>query len=117
MRFFKLLALVLVPGLEPAAFSRPSAPAGDKPAPLAAARVFDQHCAGCHGHSGTGGTFPGLLMFAPNFSRPAWQAKNTDAQITAAITKGRRLMPAFEGRLSKEEIAGLAAYIRKLKHP
>lgn len=107
-----LLTCVLLPALEL------TAPAAEKaPSKAAAAQSFSQHCAGCHGRSGTGNTFPGLLMFAPNLTRPAWQAKNTDAQIGAVIAKGHRMMPAFEKKLSGAEIAGLVAYIRQLKQP
>ena len=43
----------------------------------------------------------------------------SDAQITDLVTKGKNKMPAFDGKLTKEQIGYLVAYIRELgkKHP
>jgi len=40
--------------------------------------------------------------------------KQTDADLNQTITKGKNKMPAFEGKLKKEEIEQLVAYIREL---
>ena len=40
--------------------------------------------------------------------------KQSDAQLTEVVTKGRNKMPAYEGKLSKEQIAQLVAYIREI---
>ena len=37
-----------------------------------------------------------------------------DAELAATITKGMKKMPAFGGKLTKEEIANLVAYLRKM---
>jgi mono/diheme cytochrome c family protein len=38
----------------------------------------------------------------------------SDAQLTEIVSKGKNKMPPFDGKLSKEQIAGLVAYIREL---
>ena len=40
--------------------------------------------------------------------------KQSDAQLTEVVTKGRNKMPPYEGKLSKEQIAQLVTYIREL---
>jgi mono/diheme cytochrome c family protein len=43
------------------------------------------------------------------------EAQNkSDAQLTEVVTKGRNKMPAYGGKLSKEQIAQLGAYIREI---
>jgi mono/diheme cytochrome c family protein len=37
----------------------------------------------------------------------------SDAQLTEVLTKGKNKMPAYDGKLSKEQIAQLVAYIRE----
>ena len=64
--------------------------------------VFSENCAGCHGQDGGGGTGPAL-------------AGNEDAsdaeQVLKQIREGGGGMPPFEGQLSDEEIANVAAYV------
>lgn len=40
--------------------------------------------------------------------------KQTDADLNGIITKGKNKMPAFDGKLKKEEIEQLVTYIREL---
>jgi mono/diheme cytochrome c family protein len=40
--------------------------------------------------------------------------KQTDAQLTEAIAKGKGKMPAYDGKLKDTDITGLVAYIRGL---
>ena len=42
-------------------------------------------------------------------------AKESDAQLTEIITKGKNKMPVYEGKLKDTEIKDLVAYIRNLK--
>jgi cytochrome c oxidase cbb3-type subunit 3 len=84
-------------------------------APRAAAdpaSAFADNCAGCHGAKGTG-----KLRGTPNFTSASWQASRTDAQIINAIRRGKgKLMPAWEDKLSDDEINGLLSYLRSLKN-
>jgi mono/diheme cytochrome c family protein len=38
----------------------------------------------------------------------------SDAQLTEIVTKGKNKMPAFDGKVTKEQITGLVAYVREL---
>jgi mono/diheme cytochrome c family protein len=40
--------------------------------------------------------------------------KMSDDDLATVITKGKNKMPSFEGKLKKEEIEQLVAYIRQL---
>jgi len=80
-----------------------------------AAKVFDAHCMACHGSDGKSKTFPGFFTGATNLTKPAWQQKTTNEQMTSVISKGHRMMPAFENKLSKVEIKALVVYVRHLK--
>lgn len=70
-----------------------------------AARLFAEHCARCHGADRLGGLGPALL--------PENLGRMMGANATAVIANGRTAtqMPGFSAKLSKDEIAAVAAYI------
>lgn len=70
-----------------------------------ASRVYQQHCAGCHGADRTGGTGPALLPESLERLRPP-QARQIIAQGRPATQ-----MPAFGQTLTEREIAALVAYL------
>ncbi len=80
-------------------------------APLAAAdqpdaaALFGQHCASCHAETRLGGTGPALI--------PETLGRLKGEALESIIAKGRvaTQMPAFQGTLSKAEIAAVAAWI------
>ena len=79
--------------------------------------VFDQKCAMCHAKDLTGN--PAMAkMFKLDQSALSLVKKETldkkDADLIATTTNGQGKMPAFKGKLSDDEIAGLVAYIRSL---
>jgi len=77
-----------------------------------AAGTYKAKCAMCHGADGKGSPI-GLKMGAHDFTSADVQ-KQTDAQLTEIITKGKNKMPAYEGKLKDTEIKDLVAYIRGL---
>jgi len=77
-----------------------------------AAGTFKAKCAMCHGADGKGSSI-GLKMGAHDFTSDDVQ-KQTDAQLTDIITKGKNKMPAYEGKLKDTEIKDLVAFIRGL---
>ena len=81
-----------------------------------ASKLFEKHCAKCHGKDGRAKTFKGKMVGARNLTDDKWQAKVTDEQIKQAIKKGPEAMPAFEKTLSEEEIDRLVAYVRHFKN-
>ena len=68
----------------------------------------------CHAANGAGDTPAGKSLKARDL-RSAEVQKQTDAQLTTVITNGKNKMPKFGDKLSKDEIAALVAYVRKLK--
>jgi cytochrome c oxidase cbb3-type subunit 3 len=75
-------------------------------APPDGAHLYAQHCAVCHGESGTGGVGVPLAL-------PSFQASVDDVYLRETIQRGRpgRVMPAFT-RLSTAEIDALIAHLR-----
>jgi cytochrome c oxidase cbb3-type subunit 3 len=82
------------------------------PGAAAGAATFKGRCAGCHGQDGKGKTAIGT----PDFTSSKVQGSLTDAQMVETITNGRKgtIMPAWKGKLSEEEIATAASYLRSL---
>jgi cytochrome c oxidase cbb3-type subunit 3 len=68
-------------------------------------------CAACHGADGKGNQALG----APNLTDPIWLHGWGEAAIVNMITAGKQnVMPAFEGRLSPEQIHVLSGYVLSL---
>lgn len=81
----------------------------------AAAALYTRSCASCHGADGRGGPGapPGAQM--PDLSAADWHEGNSDEDITAVITDGRGMMPAFGGQLNERGIAALVQHVRTLR--
>lgn len=81
-----------------------------------AAQAFAAQCAMCHGVGGGGdGAAAGAMDPKPtNLKAAEYQEGRSDDEIAAAIKDGKGSMPAYGGRLSEDQIAGLVAYIREL---
>jgi mono/diheme cytochrome c family protein len=75
--------------------------------------LFKGKCAMCHGPGGQGDVPMGKKLSIPSLASPDVQ-KQSDAQLTEAVSKGKNKMLAYDGKLSKEQIAQLVAYIREL---
>ena len=80
----------------------------------ATADVFKSKCASCHGADGKGDTPAGTKMKVKDLASDDVQ-KQSDADLAAIIEKGKKPMPGYEGKLTKEQIDGLVKYIRSLK--
>jgi len=79
------------------------------PASSAAASLFAQNCAGCHGSDGKGTRSAGT----PDFTSRSVQSGFSDQQIVDTIRNGKPgRMPAWSGKLSDSQIAELATYVR-----
>jgi cytochrome c551 len=83
---------------------------------LASARAtFKAVCAGCHRENGEGGTVEfdeGGTLKVPSF-KTGHGLTHTEAQFARQIAKGGEGMPAFEKKLTPEQINGLVRYIRE----
>lgn len=112
--------LTPVPTLAPAATLTPSleatpTPAGEaeaSPAPAGGdadkgAAIFAQNCAGCHGDNAQGGSV------GPSLVTAELKAQSDDF-FRQTILNGRAgtAMPAWEGRLSAQDIEDVIAFLR-----
>jgi mono/diheme cytochrome c family protein len=79
-----------------------------------AAADYKAKCASCHGAEGKGETAFGKAMKVKDLASDELQ-KQSDAELTSIITKGKKPMPGYEGKLTPEQIAGIVKYIRALK--
>jgi mono/diheme cytochrome c family protein len=100
--------LILVIGFIPASHGY-----AQNPPAAAAAGIFKAKCAICHAADLSGNTPMGKKLSIPDL-RAAEVRNQPDAELIGTITKGMKKMPAFEGKLTKEQIASLVAYIREM---
>jgi mono/diheme cytochrome c family protein len=75
--------------------------------------LFKGKCAMCHGPDGAGKTTMGQALKIPDLHSDDVQ-KLSDAELTTIVAKGKNKMPAYEAKLSKEQITLLVGYIRDL---
>ena len=78
------------------------------------ADLFAAKCAACHGKAGDAES-PMAKKFAVKPLGSADVQKESDADLTKIITKGKDKMPAYEGKVSPDDIKSLVGYIRTLK--
>ena len=78
------------------------------------ADTFKAKCAACHGATGAGDTTMGKNLKLRDLGSADVQ-KQSDDELTAIIAKGKNKMPAYDGKLTKEQISDLVKYIRTLK--
>ena len=77
--------------------------------------IFKRKCAGCHGAHGAGDTTIGKNLKLRDLGSPDVQ-KQTDEELSAIISQGKSgRMPAFESKLTKEQISEVVEFIRTLK--
>ncbi len=75
--------------------------------------LFKAKCAMCHGPDGAGKTTMGQALKIPDLHSEDVQ-KRSDAELIQIVTKGKNKMPAYEAKLTKEQITQLVGFIRDL---
>lgn len=75
---------------------------------------WQTYCSVCHGDDGKGQTEEGKKKGARDLTNAKWQDKVDDARMVKSVTKGHDKMPAFEKKLSADEIKALVAEARTL---
>jgi len=80
----------------------------------ATADVYKSKCASCHGADGKGETTAGKNMKVKDLASEDVQ-KQSDADLAGVIEKGKKPMPGYEGKLTKDQIDGLVKWVRSLK--
>ena len=88
-----------------ASCTKKSAPTAAKEVAVDGGKVFSGNCQRCHHYDDP---VPGK---APNLAK----SKLTKAELVGIITKGHDHMPAFEDKLSANEITAVADYLLTLR--
>jgi len=79
-----------------------------------AADIYKTKCSACHGKNGAGDTMLGKnLKLRPLGSDDV--QKQSDDELFTIISKGKKRMPPFDRKLSKDQIRDLVKHIRSLK--
>jgi cytochrome c6 len=80
----------------------------------ASADLYKSKCATCHGAEGKGDTAMGKSMKVKDLASDEVQ-KQSDSDVATIIEKGKKPMPGYEGKLTKDQIDGLVKFVRSLK--
>ena len=75
--------------------------------------LWKSKCATCHGVDGTGNTTMGKKLKLRDLSSSEVQ-KMSDGDLCDITTKGKDKMPAYEQKLTKDQIQQLVAHMRSL---
>ena len=78
-----------------------------------AAATYKAKCLMCHGADGSG-SVAGKKLGAKDLRAPN-VTNASDAQLIETTTKGRNKMPAFDQKLTAQEIKNVVEYLRTLK--
>ena len=76
--------------------------------------IFKAKCSACHGASGAGDSMLGKNLKIPSLISTEIQSQSDD-ELFATISKGKKKMPAFNSKLSPDQIRSLVKHIRSLK--
>ena len=75
--------------------------------------IFQELCAGCHGPDGRAQTDIGKALGAADLTSESIQ-QTSDSQLSKSVKGGKGKMPAFENKLSDDEIKAVLAYVKQL---
>lgn len=76
------------------------------------AALFKAKCTMCHGPEADGKTVMGTKFGIRDMHSPEVQ-KQSDAELTQIITKGKGKMPSYDGKLTPEQITQVVSFIRQ----
>src|ERR1700737_4042809 len=76
-------------------------------------KIYKTNCVLCHAADGSGNSTSGKALRAKDLASSEVQ-KQSDAELTEVIVKGKGKMPAFEKKLKPDDIKQLVAYVRAL---
>jgi len=79
-----------------------------------AAALYKSKCQGCHSPDGTGSTAAGKKLGAKDFHSPEI-AKMSDTDFFDITKQGKNKMPAYDKKLTDDQIKDLIKYIRSMK--
>jgi cytochrome c6 len=79
-----------------------------------AAALYKTKCQICHGPDGKGDTPAGKKVGAKDLHSPE-VAKLSEQELFQVVKKGKEKMPAYDGKLTDDQIKSLVQYVRTLK--
>jgi mono/diheme cytochrome c family protein len=79
-----------------------------------AADIYKDRCAACHGATGSGDTMLGRNLKLRSLASDEVQKKSDD-ELATIISKGKNRMPAFDHKLTKNQILDMVKRIRSLR--
>ena len=79
-----------------------------------AADLYKTKCASCHGADGVGNTPVGKKLGVRDFHSPA-VVKESDTELFDITKNGKEKMPAYDKKLTDDQIKDLVKYLRGLK--
>ena len=73
--------------------------------------IYKARCAVCHGKDGVPKSF---AKGSPAFNDQAWKDATSVEAIEKVVAEGRKRMPAFQNKLTPEEVNAVSAYLKTL---
>ncbi len=73
--------------------------------------LYDKKCAMCHGKDGVAKK---MGAGSADFNDPEWQKATSLEEVISVTRDGKNKMPAYEKKLSAEEIAALSEFVLKM---
>lgn len=77
-------------------------------------RIFERKCARCHAGNGDGKTVVAGRFPYANLIDGVWRGDGSAESIEKQIRRGRDPMPAFQGKLTDEQIRQTVTYVLEL---
>ena len=71
--------------------------------------TYNARCKVCHGADGVPKSF---AKDSPAFNDEAWKKATSLEAIEKVVAEGRKRMPAFQNKLTPEEIKAVSAYLK-----
>ena len=107
-----LVAIVLVSGFVATEAQKPALSTAKA---KEAKKLFKLRCAKCHGADGAADSAYGQIVGATNLRDPNWHDKVDDDRLLNSIKHGRGQMPAFNKKLTDDQIDSLTLFVRTLR--
>ncbi|HMC31182.1 MAG TPA: cytochrome c [Candidatus Angelobacter sp.] len=76
--------------------------------------LYKSKCQACHGADGKGDTAAGKKLGVKDFHSPE-VVKMSDTELFEITKKGKEKMPAYDKKLTDDQIKQLIKYVRSLK--
>jgi mono/diheme cytochrome c family protein len=73
--------------------------------------VYRARCKVCHGEDGVPKSF---AKSSPAFNDEEWKKATSQEAIEKVVAEGRKRMPAFQNKLTPEQIKAVSAYLQTL---